>query len=173
MDVPKDLKHKIDKRSKKDAEIAKSRKQESQARKGELEKIKKFRLKNKKKLMVSAKFAAKWLNDFFRNKPCKKAIKASYGMLSLFCSDEFYREVRLPKPSCGVHSEIIVYGDGSLIYREGYKFYGSSLTWDLGTVPIKPNNLYKKLHPEYLELFVKHLKSKEVWKYIKAQIKNK
>ncbi len=171
MNFPDDFKRKLERRLEEDRKAAERAKEKERAIQEELKKIAALRQKNKKELMILAEFAAKWISDFYKSKPGKKAIKAAYGSLILFSSSEFFDDVRVLRPDTGIHSEIVIYGDGSLIYRECYKSYGSRRIWDLGSVGKNSADLFKKLHPEYLELFLKHLVSGKIWKIIKNQIK--
>ncbi len=171
MDIPDDLKRELARRLEEDGKDAKRAREAKQDHQEELKRIAEFRRKNKKELMVLAKFAAKWISDFYKSQEGKKIIKATYGALIVFSSCEFFREVRVSRSDVGIHSETVIYGDGTLTYRECYKFYGPGLIWDLGKVGKNSADLFKKLHPEYLEMFVKHLATGAVWKLINNQIK--
>ena len=88
MDIPDDLKRELARRLEEDGKDAKRAREAKQDHQEELKRIAEFRRKNKKELMVLAKFAAKWISDFYKSQEGKKIIKATYGALIVFSSCE-------------------------------------------------------------------------------------
>ncbi len=173
MDIPDDLNRELRNRRKKDQEIDARQKKEKEKRDSAYREVERLRVKDYDKLMKLARYAAKWANDFFKDKRGKEMIGKAvfvYGLI-LFSSDKFFRGLPLEKPDVGARARVLIKKNGELVYHEQYKWFPPSDDVLLGKVPVRAELLIAELHPDYLKAFVEHLKSGKVWETIKQEIK--
>lgn len=171
MRIPKKIKSRLKEIEKKEAaQVRAEMKERAEEQKAERA-VENLRASRKKELMKFAESAANWLNDFWKSKDGRKTVKKAvycYGLV-LFSSDAFWKG-KPSKPDVGVCTGVILNDSGELIYFEKYKWFPPQDT-SLGVAPIRPKDLFAKLHPDFLRVFAKHLKSGRVWDSINREIK--
>ena len=129
-----------------------------------------LRKRKKKELLVYAQKAVVWLKDFYDSKEGKKILKVS-RRVTLF-NASFWNGFSAPGSEMMILVTIEISEKGRVFYSERYKGF-SREALPLGSVKTKmnPNALVRKLHPEYLELFIKSLESGKVWQHIEWSLR--
>ena len=164
MKFPRGIRRKLDKLEKKIRLVDRlNRQAKKQKSNFELE-IAKIRSENADELYLAASVTANWIQEFFSSKQGKRLLAVSLGGLKLFCQPYIGG-----RPSFGsektTFATIELGTDGSVYYKERYKFFPSSDTF-LDNCPINPMVLVENLHPDYLVDLAEHLSSGGVWEYI-------
>ena len=128
--------------------------------------IKNIRVERAGELYLAAKTAVEWIDKFYFSKDGTRLLSVTPGDLKLFCQPYIGG-----LPSFGsertTFATIELGIDGSLHYRERYKWYPASDVL-LDTCPINPMILVENLHPDYLQDLAEHLISGAVWEYIES-----
>ncbi len=149
------------------------RKQEAKERvlavKKRNEDLEKLRQSKKSELLGYAKEVSYWLKDFYSSEDLKQifSVLELQSDLRIFC-DNFWQGFPKEKHSY-CYATIIVNKNGIVSYCERYKGMPVHET-KLGKIPLNPNRLVSKLHPDYLKNLAEHLRSGDVWNYIEQEV---
>lgn len=135
---------------------------EGKKRKEDLEKLRQSR---RPELLVYAKGVSVWLEDFYNSEDLKRLFSVIdlKSDVTIFC-DNFWQGFPKEKHSY-CYASIVLNKNGEVSYGERYKGMSVHET-KLGKIPLNPNTLVSKLHPDYLKNLAEHLRSGKVWDYI-------
>ena len=170
MTIPRSILEKVEKILARDAvedEREQKAKLEEKRRWKEVDQLRKRRRKD---LLAYARKAIDWLKDFYDNKEGQKILKTN-GYVTIF-NASFSNGFPAPGSEMTMFATIEISEKGRVFYSERYKGF-SREALPLGSVKTKmnPNALVRKLHPEYLELFIKSLESGKVWQHIEWSLR--
>ncbi len=116
-------------------------------------------------LNVHAREILHWIYEFVRSPDGKKFFKQVHT-IRIFCAS-FWLGFPVKEAYSTTFATIEVDRHGNVSYNERYKGMPAH-TIKLGKIPIVPETLVEKLHPDYLVQLAEHLLSGAVWNYIET-----
>ncbi len=144
-------------------EIAeRKRTKEKRIKEDELEDLKKL---HSVQLNAHARKVLSWIWEFYSSEDGEKFFRQIHT-IRIFCAP-FWLGLPVPEAHGTTFATIEVNKHGNVSYGERYKGMPAH-TINLGKIPIVPELLVEKLHPDYLIQLAEHLESGAVWDYIES-----
>jgi len=169
MKFPKKVTEKIELISKQNEKRKQEIKEAVLAAKKRNEDLEESKKSRRPELLGCAKEISDWLKNFYYSEDLKQLfiVLDLWSDLRIYC-DSFWQGFPRPEYSY-CYATIALNKNGQVFYRERYKGMPCHET-ELGKIPLNPEVLISKLHPDYLKNLAEHLRSGEVWDYIDGEV---
>ena len=170
MIIPWSILEKVEKILQRDAAEDERERKAKLTEKRRWQEVEKLRKSKRKELLVYAQKAVAWLKDFYDSREGKKILKLNYEVN--FFNASFWGGFPAPGSEMTTFATIYMSESGRVYYGERYKgFPKKSLLLGSLKTKMNPNALVKRLHPEYLKLFVQSLENGKVWQYLEWSLR--